>query len=200
MRSRIRGLSLILAGLVAIASFFLWPTKAANAFKKTDIDAQDVFTPAHPTVLDAVREFLGWRVNPVQPFAFTHKKHVENQIVCDACHTGVSQGPRAGIPNINVCMRCHTFFAKDRPEIKKLTAIFDSGQDIAWQRVYEFTPSAHVKFNHAPHIHAGVDCSVCHGDVKTMTVAVRAVNLNMGFCLSCHRAKQVSTDCATCHF
>jgi len=97
-------------------------------------------------------------------------------------------------------MRCHTFFAKDRPEIKKLAGIFESGQDIPWQRVYGFSASAHVKFNHAPHIHAGVDCSVCHGDVKSMTVAVRAVNLNMGFCLSCHRAKQVSIDCVTCHF
>jgi len=43
-------------------------------------------------------------------------------------------------------------------------------------------------------------CSTCHGDVKNMTVAIRAVNLNMGFCLSCHRAKSVSTDCVTCHF
>ena len=199
MRSRIRGLSLIFAGLVA-GAFFLWPTSSANSVKRRDIDPQDVFTPAHPTVLDSVREFIGWRDNPVQPFAFTHRKLIENEIACTACHKGVNQGPSAGIPDINVCMRCHTFFAKDRPEIKKLAGIFESGQDIPWQRVYGFSASAHVKFNHAPHTHAGVDCSVCHGDVKSMTVAVRAVNLNMGFCLSCHRAKQVSTDCVTCHF
>lgn len=200
MRSRIRGVSLILAGLVAVSSFLLWPTSSANSVKKRDIDSGGVFTSAHPTVVDSVREFVGWCETPVQPFAFTHRKHVENQIACTTCHKGVSQSPVADIPNINVCMRCHAFFAKDRPEIKKLTGIFDSGLDIPWQRVYEFSPSAHVKFNHAPHIHASVDCSVCHGDVKSMTVAVRAVNLNMGFCLSCHRAKQVSTDCVTCHF
>jgi hypothetical protein len=200
MRSRISGLALVLVSSVAVSSFFLNRASLAGSVEEKVVGAPLQFTPAHPTVLDAVREFLGWRNNPVQPFAFTHRKHVENQIACTTCHKGVNQGPTAGIPNIKVCMRCHTFFAKDRPEIKKLTAIFDSGLDIPWERVYRFSPSAHVKFNHAPHIHADVDCSTCHGDVKSMTVAVRAVNLNMGFCLSCHRAKQVSTDCVTCHF
>jgi hypothetical protein len=200
MRSRISGLALVLVSSVAVSSFFLNRAGLAGSVEEKAAGAPQQFTPAHPTVLDAVREFLGWRDNPVQPFAFTHRKHAENQIACTTCHKGVNQGPIAGIPNINVCMRCHTFFAKDRPEIKKLTAIFDSGLDLRWQRVYGFAPSAHVKFNHAPHVNAGVDCSSCHGDVKNMTVAVRAVNLNMGFCLSCHRAKQASTDCVTCHY
>ena len=200
MRSRISGLALVLVSSVAVSSFFLIRATLAGSVEEKVAGAQQQFTPARPTVLDAVREFLGWRDNPVQPFAFTHRKHVENQIACTTCHKGVNQGPIAGIPNINVCMRCHTFFAKDRPEIKKLTAIFDSGLDLQWQRVYGFAPSAHVKFNHAPHVNAGVDCSSCHGDVKNMTVAVRAVNLNMGFCLSCHRANQASTDCVTCHY
>jgi len=200
MRSRISGLALVLVSSVAVSSFFLNRAGLAGSVEEKAAGAPQQFTPAHPTVLDAVREFLGWRDNPVQPFAFTHRKHAENQIACTTCHKGVNQGPIAGIPNINVCMRCHTFFAKDRPEIKKLTAIFDSGLDLRWQRVYGFAPSAHVKFNHAPHVNAGVDCSSCHGDVKNMTVAVRAVNLNMGFCLSCHRAKQASADCVTCHY
>ena len=36
--------------------------------------------------------------------------------------------------------------------------------EIPWQRVYGFTREAHVRFNHAPHIRASVDCSTCHGD------------------------------------
>jgi hypothetical protein len=200
MRSRIKGLTLVLVSSVAVSSFFLNRASLAGSLRERIVGAPQVFTPAHPTVLDSAREFLGWRDNPIQPLAFTHKKHVQNQITCIACHNGVTQSSVAGIPNIKVCMRCHALFAKDRPEIKKLTTIFESGLDLPWQGVYGFSPSAHVRFNHAPHVHAGVDCSTCHGDVKSMTVVVRSVNLNMGFCLSCHRTKQVSTDCVTCHF
>jgi hypothetical protein len=31
-------------------------------------------------------------------------------------------------------------------------------------------------------------------------VAERVVDLNMGFCVSCHKAKNASNDCLTCHF
>lgn len=200
MRSRIYGLGLVLVTLVAVSPFILKRASSADSVQEKVVNDAKIFTPAHPTVLDSAREFLGWRDKAIQPLAFTHRKHVENQVTCTACHNGVNKGPVAVIPNVKVCMRCHAMFAKDRPEIKKLTAIFESGMDVPWQRVYGFSPSAHVKFNHAPHVHANVDCSTCHGDVKSMTVAVRAVDINMGFCLRCHRAKRVSTDCVTCHF
>jgi hypothetical protein len=32
------------------------------------------------------------------------------------------------------------------------------------------------------------------------TVAVRAVDMTMGFCLACHKQKQASIDCITCHY
>ncbi len=201
MRSKIRGLALVLVASAAVSAFFLKRTSSANSGKdQPSIDTPEVFSPAHPTILESVKDFFGWRKTPVQPIAFTHKIHIEHQVACTTCHKGVNSGPVAGLPSDKLCMRCHAFFAKDRPEIIKLTAIFNAGLDVSWQRVYGFSPSAHVKFNHAPHIRAGVDCSNCHGDVKNMTVAVRAVNLNMGYCLSCHRAKGVSTDCVTCHF
>ncbi len=158
------------------------------------------FTPQHPTVADAVKEFVGWRATPVQPIAFPHSKHIANGIGCMTCHIGVDKGPVAGIPSAKLCMGCHEVLASDRPEVKKLTAYYNSGLDISWQRVSGFATSAHVKFNHSPHIRAGIDCSRCHGDVAEMMVVVRAVKIDMGFCLSCHRAKQVSTDCVTCHY
>jgi len=147
-----------------------------------------------------VKEFVGWRATPVQPIAFPHSKHIANGVACTTCHVGVDKGAVAGIPSVKLCMTCHEFFATDRPEIKKLAASFNSGRDISWQRVYGFARSAHVKFNHSPHIRAGIDCSRCHGDVASMTVVVRAVDINMGFCTKCHREKQASTDCVTCHF
>ena len=60
--------------------------------------------------------------------------------------------------------------------------------------------SAHVRFNHAPHIRAGVDCASCHGDLTKQTTAERKIDLNMGFCLNCHTQKKVSIDCETCHY
>jgi len=159
-----------------------------------------VFTPAHRTLLDALREFFNRQPIPVQPIAYTHKAHLANGMQCTDCHTGVDQGPDARIPSVSVCMTCHQVIATDKPEIKKVAAYAARGEDIPWQRVYNFIPSAHVKFNHAPHLRAGVACAKCHGDMTQQTVAVRAVDLTMGYCIGCHKQKKASIDCITCHF
>lgn len=200
LRAEIRIFALALVATSVVSSVLFLRPGLANTREDPPQKGKDIFTPAHATLLDALKDFADWRAEPVQPIAFTHKKHAENQVVCTACHKGVNQGPVAGLPNAKVCMRCHAFFATDRPEIQKLTKLVNAGLDVSWQRVYGFSPSAHVKFNHAPHVQAGIDCSNCHGDVSNMTVAVRAVKLNMGFCLHCHRDRKVSTDCVTCHF
>ena len=166
----------------------------------TEGPSSDVFTPGHSTISEAVREFFDVRVKPIQPIAYTHKVHLGNGMQCTDCHVGVDQGPDARIPNVSFCMTCHQVIATDKPEIKKIAAYRARGEDIPWQRVYGFPPSAHVKFNHAPHIRAGVDCSVCHGDMRQLTVAVRKVDHTMGFCIGCHREKNASLDCVTCHF
>jgi len=84
--------------------------------------------------------------------------------------------------------------------IKQVTGYADKGIEIPWQRVYGFTHEAHVRFNHAPHVRANVDCAACHGDVGKMTVAEPAVKHSMGFCVNCHRQKNAPNDCLTCHF
>jgi hypothetical protein len=33
-----------------------------------------------------------------------------------------------------------------------------------------------------------------------MTVAERAVDHTMGFCVNCHRQKNAPNDCMTCHY
>ncbi len=91
-------------------------------------------------------------------------------------------------------------FATDRPLIKQIAAMQEKGLDLQWQRVYSYAPPAHVRFNHAPHIRAGVECSTCHGDIAHQTVAQRNVDLHMGFCVSCHREKHAPNECVTCHF
>jgi formamidopyrimidine-DNA glycosylase len=178
-----------------------WRLSAQGQITSASAAASDqVFTPAHSTVLGAIREFLDIRPTPVQPVQFTHKVHLANALQCVNCHVGVDQGPDAGIPSVSFCMTCHRVIATDKPEIKKVAAYYARGEDIPWERVYGFEPSAHVKFNHAPHIRAGVDCKECHGDMTTQTVAERKVNLTMGYCIQCHKQRQASIDCVTCHY
>ena len=84
-------------------------------------------------------------------------------------------------------MICHSQIATDRPLIQQMAQMQEKGLDFAWQRVYDYPRSAHVRFEHSPHIRAGVECSTCHGDQKQQTVARRMVNMDMGFCVNCHR-------------
>jgi hypothetical protein len=161
---------------------------------------ENVFTPAHRTVADAARDYFGIRSTPRQPLPFPHKTHIAKQALCTDCHETVERGPVAGIPSVKTCMICHSQIATDRPLIKQVTAYSEKGIEIPWQRVYGFTQGQHVRFNHAPHVRASVECRVCHGDLAGMSVAERVVDHNMGFCVGCHRQKNAPNDCLTCHF
>jgi len=148
-----------------------------------------------------VQDFFGTPSIPQQPIEFPHNVHVGKKIACtEYCHEGVTMGPVAGLPSVRTCMICHDAIAVDRPRIKQITAMRAQGRDLAWQRVYGYPTTAHVKFNHAPHIRAQVECSTCHGDIGDQTVAQRNVDLTMGFCVNCHSARNASIDCLTCHF
>lgn len=163
--------------------------------------AGGVFSPAHSSVRAAISDFLNRHpAQPAQPIAFPHNVHLARGLQCQVCHTGVDQGPDAAIPSVKFCMSCHLVIAKDRPEIRKMAAYQARGEDIPWVRVYDYSPSAHVKFNHEPHIQAGVACSTCHGNLLQQTTAVRAVSLNMGYCLGCHTQRKAPIDCTTCHY
>jgi hypothetical protein len=161
----------------------------------------DVFTTARPTFAAAVSDFLGARPTSPQPIEFPHNIHVGKKIACtEYCHESVTMGPVAGLPSVRTCMICHNAIATDRPRIRQITAMREKGIDLAWQRVYGYPAPAHVKFNHAPHIRAKVECSTCHGNIAEQTTAQRNVDLNMGFCVTCHSEKRAPIDCLTCHY
>jgi hypothetical protein len=164
------------------------------------VDHATTFTPAHRTTGEALSHFFNTHPTPVQPIAFPHKTHIAKQAVCTDCHESVEKGPIAGIPSVKTCMICHSQIATDRPLIKEVTAYSEKGVEIPWKRVYGFPHEAHVRFNHAPHIRASVDCKTCHGDVGNQTVAERSVDHSMGFCVNCHREKKAPNDCLTCHY
>src|SRR3954452_18064056 len=181
----------------AVIALVVCAAAACNAGPAAD---PAVFTLAHRSTVDAARDYFNIRPTAQQPIPFPHKTHIAKKAVCTDCHETVEKGPIAGIPSVKTCMICHDQIATDHPLIKQVASYSQKGIEIPWQRVYGFTHEAHVRFQHAPHIRAKVDCAACHGDVANQTVAERVVDHNMGFCVNCHRQKGASNDCLTCHY
>ncbi len=133
-----------------------------------------------------------------QPIHFPHATHINKVgLACVKCHATVANSPVAGAPPLSVCMECHNKVKTDSPEIKILADHWTKQEPVEWEKIHRLP--WHVRFNHKRHIAAGVDCAVCHGEVKTMTQVRQIRSLEMGWCVSCHRENKASTDCLTCH-
>lgn len=160
---------------------------------------------------------------PVQPVAYSHRLHAgELQIDCLYCHSGAETSKHAGIPAANVCMNCHktvtatlgavraedALATKEKrtprqivsPELQKLFDSVRAGKPMSWTKVHNLPD--YVYFDHRAHVGAGVTCQTCHGPVETMERVRQANTLGMGWCVDCHRQKNVARllDCATCHY
>ena len=137
-------------------------------------------------------------VAPVQPIAFPHTVHAGRLgLACTFCHAFADRSPRAGVPPLATCMTCHSTIALERPEVQKLRGYVERQEPVSWQRVHHLPD--HVYFSHKRHVRAGVECATCHGAVAKMKRVKRVRPLQMGWCVSCHRARGAPTDCATCH-
>lgn len=135
-----------------------------------------------------------------QPVPFTHKKHVEFGIACDACHVGAKDSVKAGIPDASTCALCHQPGKTGPKTPESLKKYLEESLHIPWKQVYE--APRHVRFSHKRHAGlAGVDCKVCHGDIGGMDAPVgrQTVPLEMARCMDCHRREKVTTDCMACH-
>jgi formamidopyrimidine-DNA glycosylase len=176
------------------------PSSTASVGPALPGQSTGVYTTMRPTMAAALDDFLNRRPEATQPIEFPHNIHVGKNIPCSTCREGVETGSVAGLPSVRTCMICHEAIATDRPRIQQITAMRDKGLDLNWVRVYGYVREAHVKFNHAPHIRAKVECATCHGNIAEQTVAQRNMDLNMGFCVNCHRENNAPVDCLTCHF
>lgn len=154
----------------------------------------------------------GFRQNyaPIQPVKFSHQVHAgANKIDCMYCHFASDKGRHAGIPPTGLCMNCHTKVLPNSPEVKKVKEAVASGKNISWVRVHNLPDFAY--FNHSQHVNVGkVSCQTCHGQVEKMEVLKQEKPMNMGWCIQCHREKEISPpndhksqaggDCARCHY
>lgn len=132
---------------------------------------------------------------PDQPIWFSHKVHAgQNRIDCKYCHFTADKSMHAGIPPIHVCLNCHNQVKQGKitgtKEIAKIFDAYNNDKPVEWVKVHNLPD--HVYFNHAQHVNVGkVECSECHGKVEKMDVVMQVEDLSMGWCIDCHRNKDV---------
>lgn len=135
---------------------------------------------------------------PDQPIAFSHKIHAgQNQIDCQYCHFTADKSMHAGIPPAATCMNCHAQVKSGKKtgteEIAKIYDAINNNKPIEWIKVHNLPD--HVYFNHAQHVKVGkVACAECHGQVEKMDEIIQVKDLSMGWCIDCHRTKDVQFE------
>ncbi|HEY0434034.1 MAG TPA: c-type cytochrome [Chitinophagaceae bacterium] len=160
---------------------------------------------------------------PRQPIFYSHRVHAGiNQISCLYCHGNAWESRHAAIPSVNVCMNCHKtiqtyekgpkLFDEEGNEINGTEQIhtlykyagFDPQTGMKWNPSMIKAPvdwikihnlPDHVYFNHSQHVRAGrVQCQTCHGNITEMDEVKQFAELNMGWCVNCHRETKVNFD------
>lgn len=144
---------------------------------------------------------------------FSHQVHVEEAgVQCLFCHSQALRAPQASLPSLQTCMTCHEYITVDEDGqelVQQVVQAYESGARVQWPDVYK--QPDFVRFSHRAHLAGGVACQTCHGPVEEMGIVEKRVEMNMGFCLDCHRAqirehpemaameKARLLDCTTCH-
>ncbi|MEO8028791.1 MAG: cytochrome c3 family protein [Bryobacteraceae bacterium] len=116
-------------------------------------------------------------------------------MTCADCHSGTAE--RAGFPLAAKCMLCHRAIRKESPAIQSLAALPKDAKPFPQTRVYRLADF--VFFSHAKHSAAHIDCARCHGPVMERETLTREFPLTMKSCVDCHKSRQASITCNTCH-
>ena len=124
--------------------------------------------------------------------------------VCMNCHKGINkyEGPdkleREDGTAVNGTAEIQKLYAyagfnpvtKTYNEDKNGDGIPDGARPIEWIRIHNLPD--HVYFNHSQHIKIGKQqCQTCHGPIQEMPEVYQFTELNMGWCINCHRETKV---------
>ena len=121
-----------------------------------------------------------------QPVPFSHRHHVAQLgLDCRYCHSTVETSSFAGIPATEVCMGCHSHVWTEAEALAPVRESYRTGEPIVWTRVHNLADFSY--FDHSIHVHQGVACTTCHGEVHRMALVWQAESLLMPWCLECHR-------------
>ncbi|HYM25012.1 MAG TPA: cytochrome c3 family protein [Vicinamibacterales bacterium] len=163
--------------------------RSTNTISRVSIFGAVFFVAALGGLLDEVTR-SPWvtqaHVAREQPIQFSHERHVAgNGIDCRYCHTSVEDSAFAGIPPTKTCMNCHSEIFANSPFLEPVRESFRTGKSIEWTRVHDLPDF--VYFDHSIHIHKGVGCTTCHGQVDRMPLMMMEKSLQMEWCIDCHR-------------
>jgi hypothetical protein len=163
--------------------------RSANTIARVSIFGAVFFVAAFLVLIAEVNRspwVTGARVAREQPIQFSHERHVAgNGIDCRYCHTSVEASSFAGIPPTRTCMNCHSQIFANSPFLEPVRQSFRTSQSIQWTRVHDLPDFAY--FNHSIHIHKGIGCTTCHGQVDRMPLMWQEQSLQMEWCVNCHR-------------
>jgi hypothetical protein len=166
--------------------------RSTNTISRVSIFGAVFFVAAGGWLLDEVTR-SPWvtqaHVAREQPIQFSHERHVAgNGIDCRYCHTSVEDSAFAGIPPTKTCMNCHSQIFANSPFLEPVRTSFRTGNSIQWTRVHDLPDF--VYFDHSIHIHKGVGCTTCHGQVDRMPLMMQEKSLQMEWCIDCHRSPE----------
>jgi hypothetical protein len=137
----------------------------------------------------------------IQPIAFNHKKHTQDlHLQCDFCHKYYKIGRHSGLPGAEVCGICHVVTLGKSPESAKVTELLKSGKPLQFKKLFRLPD--YVYYSHRRHVEiAKLDCTNCHDGIADTEVPPQRplIAIKMQFCLDCHKARGVTTDCTACH-
>lgn len=126
---------------------------------------------------------------------FNHKVHAEKGLSCDSCHEDYEYEPGAGMPTYETCLTCHGPKADGTSAPHELEIQKRAPDDpfVARSRYHD------LKFSHAQHDEAGVECSACHGDVAAAVDLGGVGRPGYETCSGCHAKEGLADACAVCH-
>jgi formamidopyrimidine-DNA glycosylase len=163
--------------------------RSANTISKVSIFGAVFFVAALLVLIAAVNRspwVTGAHVPREQPIQFSHERHVAgNGIDCRYCHTSVETSAFAGLPPTKTCMNCHAQIFSTSPFLEPIRESFRTDRSIQWTRVHDLPDF--VYFNHSIHVHKGIGCASCHGQVDRMPLMQQEQSMQMEWCVNCHR-------------
>ena len=82
-------------------------------------------------------------------------------------------------------MTCHSQIWTNAAILEPVRASWATERPLQWTRVHKLPDF--VYFNHSIHVHKGIGCATCHGQVDRMPLMWQEQSLQMEWCLDCHR-------------
>ncbi len=153
------------------------------------------------------------------PLRMVHKRHLDNGLVCEVCHSSVLQSSQTAdrnLPPHTLCAACHRAELPDAHDQFPRSGCADChegwtegshtqiGPDLAPlpdapKPPAIVMPAARLTFSHELHLAQGAVCLDCHKGIDQAERGTVEHLPSMYTCLGCHDGRKAPEECTTCH-